>query len=159
MAGISIVNHTRRLVAPRALFGKVARRVLPHHDISLVFVGQKKAQDLNKKLRGKTYVPNVLSYALGKDSGEIIICPAVADIQAPEYGMSRKNFVLYLFIHGLLHLKGWAHGGTMERWERLLLAKFGEKVTHHSLNETTHRHRNRHRHIPGKNGRGRRARR
>jgi rRNA maturation RNase YbeY len=100
--------------------------VLPGWEVSLVFAGEKRAQALNKKLRGKSYIPNVLSYALSKKSGEIIICPREADRQAASFDMNKREFTLYLFIHGLLHIKGWVHGATMEKCERDLLAKFAK---------------------------------
>ena len=125
MAGVEVTNLTRRPV-PRFAYTAVVATVLPGWDVSLVFVGPKKAQELNQQLRGKSYVPNVLSYAPGQTSGEIFICPQEAERQAPQHGMTARIFVLYLFIHGLLHLKGWAHGATMERCERTLLAKFSK---------------------------------
>lgn len=61
---------------------------------------------------GKT--SNVLSFPLSKTSGEILICPSAG----------RPYTVEYLFIHGLLHLKGLPHGATMESAEQKLLARF-----------------------------------
>ncbi|OYV63221.1 MAG: rRNA maturation RNase YbeY [Parcubacteria group bacterium 21-58-10] len=155
MSGVSIQNFTRRPTAPRAVFSAIARDVLPGWDISLVFVGPARARALNKNLRHKEYVPNVLSYVAGAKSGEIIICLAEARRQAPAHGMSERTFVLYLFIHGALHIKGWAHGATMERSERKLVAKFAPSGARSLPNVTTHRNRHRHRHVPGKNGRRR----
>jgi len=105
-------------------FAKAHTYILPDWDISLAFVGTKRATDLNSSLRNKEYTPNVLSYETGKNSGEIIICPLVAKKQAKEYDMTYSNFVGFLFIHGLLHLKGEQHGATMEKQERLLLKRF-----------------------------------
>ena len=155
MTGVSIKNLTRRTSAPRSAFSAVAKEVLPSSDISLVFVGPAKARALNIQLRGKDYIPNVLSYALDKHSGEIIICLAEAKKQAPAYGMTERTFVLYLFIHGLLHIKGRVHGASMERSERKLVAKYAPSGARSLPNVTTHRNRNRHRHVPGKNGRRR----
>ena len=76
------------------------------------------------QLRNKSYVPNVLSYESGKNSGEIIICLSVAKQQASSYDLSYRNFTAFLFIHGLLHLKGLPHGSTMEQHERTLLKRF-----------------------------------
>ncbi len=126
MAGVEISNLTRR-EAPRFAYSDVAKAVIPGWEVSLVFIGPKKAQELNVQLRGKTYTPNVLSYALGEKSGEIFICPNEAARQAPLHGLSEHDFVLYLFIHGLLHLKGLPHGATMEECERKLLARFSKK--------------------------------
>ncbi len=124
---LEIHNETRRVLPSRALFLKIAKEVLPEWEISLVFVGTAKAKKLNVELRDKHYIPNVLSYVAGDKSGEIIICPAEAEKQAPSYGLSSKDFTILLFIHGLLHIKGWAHGATMEKWEHKLLAKFSPR--------------------------------
>lgn len=121
---------TRR-EAPRFAYTDIAKAVIPGWDVSLVFVGPKQAQELNVRLRGKTYTPNVLSYALGEKSGEIFICPHEAAKQAPLHDMNEHEFVLYLFIHGLLHLKGMAHGGTMEACEQKFLARFTKRTLAH----------------------------
>ncbi|MFZ2167369.1 MAG: rRNA maturation RNase YbeY [Minisyncoccia bacterium] len=125
MASVEIKNLTRRSV-PRFAYTTIAKSVLPDWDLSLVFVGPKKAQELNEQLRKKSYTPNVLSYAVGKKNGEVFICLAEAAKQATSHDMSERKFVLYLFIHALLHLKGWAHGATMEKCERTLLTKFSK---------------------------------
>jgi rRNA maturation RNase YbeY len=127
MSEVSIRNTTRTAFGgSRLLFSKIAKKVLPGWELSLVFVGEKRALLLNKKLRGKSYVPNVISYALSKKSGEIIICPREAKRQAAAYGMSKEAFILYLFIHGALHIKGWVHGAKMEKCEQVLLATFAK---------------------------------
>lgn len=140
MAGVEITNLTRR-PTPRFAYTTIATTVLPGWEVSLVFVGPTKARELNTQLRGKSYTPNVLSYALGKKSGEIFICLNEAAKQAPAHQMSGRDFVLYLFIHGLLHLKGWAHSATMERCERTLLAQFGTRDTRTPSHGATHSHR------------------
>ena len=149
-ARVAIRNLTRRTRVPRFAYAKIAQAVLPGWGISLVFVGPKQARELNTRLRKKTYIPNVLSYRLGMavpdeafaKSGEIFICLTEAEKQAPQHGMEKCTFVLSLFIHGLLHIKGWAHGGTMERCEKKLLARFarsGERTYHHAT-ENSNRH-------------------
>ncbi|MFA6502921.1 MAG: rRNA maturation RNase YbeY [Candidatus Paceibacterota bacterium] len=135
---------------PRFAYTAVAAKVLPRWEVSLAFVGPAKARALNEELRGKDYVPNVLSYVAGERNGEIIICLAEAARQAPAHGMSEREFVLYLFIHGLLHLKGWAHGGTMERCERTLMAQFSKPRARTSSHGATHSDGDRRRHVPSK---------
>lgn len=121
-------------------------------DISLVFVTESEAKRLNRTLRKKTYVPNVLSYETGAKSGEIIICLAEAARQAPAYEMTYPVFAGFLFIHAALHLEGYRHGPTMDEVERRRLRRYAP----HYLNETPHSNRNRHRHLPGE-GRRRRS--
>lgn len=138
---------------PRHPYEDMATAILPGWDISLVFAGEVRAQSLNWLLRKKEYVPNVLSYESGKKSGEIIICPQVAKRQAKSYGYSYEQFIAFLFIHGLLHLKGYPHGTTMEKYERAFMARFiGVSVPHGSTNHDRHRHRD-----PSNQSRGRRG--
>jgi rRNA maturation RNase YbeY len=66
----------------------------------------------------KSYTPNVLSYPLTDETGEIFICPTVAQKEAHKFNLSYEGYVAYLLIHGLLHLKGYDHGDTMEKLER-----------------------------------------
>ena len=157
MAKVEIKNLTRRPV-PRFAYTAIAATVLPGWDISLVFVGPKKAQELNRELRKKSYIPNVLSYAVGEKSGEVFICLSEAARQAPDHTMSERVFVLYLFIHAILHLKGWPHGGTMERWEQKLVAQYAPRTAHTSLHVTENSDRHRHRHLPSEGSRRRRNR-
>jgi len=145
MATLEIRNLARRK-APAFAFKKACAAALPGWDISLVFALPKDAQRLNRTLRKKSYVPNVLSYATGKKSGEIIICLSVAKEQAPSYGLSYPVFTGLLFIHALLHLKGMRHGSTMERAERQVLGRIASIYP----NETAHSNRHRHRHEPDK---------
>ncbi len=116
-------NFTKSPI-PAFPFKKALESVLPGWEMSLVFAGETRAQSLNMQLRGKDYIPNVLSYETGNKSGEIVICPSVAKKQAPLYDMTYTQFVGYLFIHGCFHLKGERHGATMERKERLALKRF-----------------------------------
>jgi len=114
-------------------------KILPGWEISLVFAGERRAKSINQRLRNKDYVPNVLSYETGKKSGEIIICLEVARKQAPDYELPYTAFVGFLFIHGLLHLKGYPHGTTMERYERDYLSRFiGVTTSDGSTNRNRH---------------------
>lgn len=149
---IDITNLTRR-PAPRGPFKEIAQTALPGWNVSLVFVGAARAKSLNKKLRNKDYVPNVLSYEVGPKSGEIIICLDVVDKEASDFSLLPSDFCAYLFIHGLMHLKGHPHGPTMDRSEERLMARFNII----SNEKTPHRNRNRSRHTPHKSGGGRRS--
>ncbi len=68
---------------------------------------------------------NILSFPLDKKSGEIFITLSVAKKEAPNFDRTFSNFVAFLFIHGLMHLKGHDHSDTMERAESKLRKKFG----------------------------------
>ncbi|HEX8591236.1 MAG TPA: rRNA maturation RNase YbeY [Candidatus Paceibacterota bacterium] len=153
MTGLDIRNFTRSPL-PRLPFADAVKELLPTWNISLVLAGETRAQSLNVALRGKDYVPNVLSYAVGNKSGEVILCPAVSKREAQEFGHTEREHLLYLFIHGLLHLKGLRHGATMEDKERELTARMIKLPS--NSNGTTHSNRNRYRNSPNE-GRRRRG--
>lgn len=109
-------------------FLELKREVLgDEYELSLVFVDTEKSRELNNTYRGKDKPTNVLSFSMDENSGEIFICPAVADEEHEEFGLSREGFLAYLFIHALLHLKGYDHGSTMKKQEENLAHKFNIK--------------------------------
>ncbi len=119
------LSHTTRSY-PRLPYEKIMNEVLGRqYDLSLVFVGESRAREINQLTRNKTYTPNVLSFPLSKTSGEIFISPSVARREAKKFGHSYPKHICYLFIHGLLHLKGLDHGKKMDVLERKFLKRFG----------------------------------
>ena len=138
MAGsLSVKNLTRTRV--RVSFFEIAhKRAAPHFEVSLLLATPAIAQQLNKQLRKKTYVPNVLSWLVSENSGEIVLCPEEIRKQAKTFGMSYTECMIFMFIHACLHLKGHLHGDTMERAERQLHTAVMKSITH----EKTHSHRN-----------------
>lgn len=94
------------------------------YELSLVYIGEKRAQKLNQTHRGKDYTPNILSFPLTNTAGEIFICPNIAKKEAKKFELSYKGYLSFLLIHGVLHLKGHQHGATMEKLERKYLRAF-----------------------------------
>ncbi len=94
------------------------------YELSLTFIGKVRAQHLNKTHRNATYVPNVLSFPLSDTVGEIYITPTVAEREAPKFNLSPQGYIGFLFIHGLLHLKGYPHGDTMEKAEKKYITRY-----------------------------------
>jgi rRNA maturation RNase YbeY len=121
----SLINKTKGTL-PRVPFARMKDAALgAGYDLSLAFVGDAEARRLNVEHRGKDYVPNVLSFELGPDAGEIFINPLEAKRQAPDFGRTPSNMLAFLYIHALCHLKGMDHGSRMERTEALLRKRFG----------------------------------
>lgn len=104
----------------------MARVVLgKEYDLSLVICGDKLAQRINVEHRKKSYYPNVLSFPLFPGEGEIFLNIRKAEREARQLGVSPKQRIALLFVHGLFHLKGLDHGDKMEAEEQKVLRKFG----------------------------------
>ncbi len=95
------------------------------YDLSLVFVADKLSRRLNRERREKDKPTNILSFSLDDSNGEIFINLKLATKQAPEFERDPKNFIAFLFIHGLFHLKGFDHGSRMESKEKEIRKMFG----------------------------------
>lgn len=120
---IEIKNATKIRI-PTASLKTLARKVLlkekvKQHDVSVVFLGEKEARTLNKMYRGKTYVPNILSFSFDSAQdlwpmeelglGELVLCPVQIRKDAAKYGITFTAELYRIFIHGLLHLAGYDH--------------------------------------------------
>jgi|SRR3989344_6203637 len=122
--GFTITNKTKSTL-PSVPFGKIKNTTLgKDYSLSLVFVGEKKSSKLNFSYRGQDKPTNILSFPLDKKNGEIFITLKVAKKQAKSFNRKLDNFLAFLFIHGLMHLKGYSHGATMERAEAKLRRQF-----------------------------------
>lgn len=121
----SIHSTLKKGKLPRLPFLRMKEAILgKRFMLSLVFIGDKRAQTLNKTYRKKTYIPDVLTFPLDANEGEMFINPHQAKRRAKEFDMDTERFIALLFIHGLLHLKGVPHGSRMERLERAHLKRF-----------------------------------
>lgn len=119
------VRATARTEHPRFPYAAIKDAVLgKDYDLSLVFVGDKLSRELNKKHRGKTYAPNVLSFPYGKIEGEIFINLRTAAKEAKKLKTTFKKRVALLYVHGLYHLKGLDHSDHMEAMEQETLKRF-----------------------------------
>ena len=86
--------------------------------MSLVFVGVKRSRKLNMAYRGKDKATDILSFPISNNEGEIFINPDSLKVKARLHNRNEKNYFYFLFIHGLVHLKGFAHGSRMESEEK-----------------------------------------
>jgi len=99
-------------------FDKIKNDILgKEYELSIVLVGNDRIRNLNKTYRKKNEVTDTLSFPLSKQDGEIFINPQKAKTKAKKFDFTFANYLLFLVIHGLFHLKGLEHGAKMERYE------------------------------------------
>ena len=123
---LHLSNTTKQTVAlSGSRLEEVANDILgTSYDVSVVIIGDKKALSLNKEYRGKDYVPNVLSFPIDDDMGEIFLNPRTAQLEAQKFGITVPSYLNYLVVHSMLHLKGHDHGDEMDAKEKHYMKKF-----------------------------------
>lgn len=125
MFSISRTNLTKD-TPPRVPFSVIAKTILgTDYELSLVFVNSKKSREINRTHRGKDKPTNILSFPINNNTGEIFIDIELCKKECIQFDRTYTNFIAFLFIHGLLHLKGYDHSSTMEHKERQYRKKFG----------------------------------
>ena len=85
--------------------------------LSLLLVNDRAIQKLNQQFRKINQPTDVLSFPMGsspvhrevKILGDIVISLETAERQAKSLGHSLEREVIFLMIHGVLHLSGWDH--------------------------------------------------
>jgi len=119
-----VINKTKGK-APNLPFCDIKNCVVgKNYELSCVFIGDMRSKIFNKKYRNIDKPTNILSFSFDKNSGEIFINLNRAKQEASHFNKNTKNFIGFLFIHGLLHLKGFSHSSTMEQREKILCKKF-----------------------------------
>lgn len=117
------INNLTNFKINKSSFSQVAKKVLKGENketqtFSLAFVVKPEMHELNKKHRGKDEPTDVLSF---EGINEIVICPEVV--------REKKEDMMRVFIHGILHLLGYDHersekdAETMEQKENFYLNK------------------------------------
>nr|MBP6884184.1 rRNA maturation RNase YbeY [Candidatus Paceibacterota bacterium] len=87
-----------------------------------------KAREINKKYRQKDKPTNILSFPFSTEEGEILLCKElikeeVKNKEDKTEGRNYTEWLGFLVIHGMLHLKGYVHSSKMDRAE----AKYDKK--------------------------------
>jgi probable rRNA maturation factor len=121
---IQITNKTKGKL-PRLPFVRLKNEILgKSYELSLACVTPKESHKLNLTYRKKDKPTNILSFPFDSSSGEIVVDLQTAKADAPNFDMTPSKFLLFLVIHGMLHLKGYDHGSTMDKQEKKFLKIF-----------------------------------
>ena len=112
-----------------------------HAEVDLLFVDNEAIREMNREYRDKDSATDVLSFPMYEADeeiddedeilfGDIVISLERAQEQCEAYGHSLEREVMYLLVHGLLHLSGYDHmeedeKAVMRAQEEKLLAQIG----------------------------------
>jgi probable rRNA maturation factor len=102
-------------------------------NLTLRFVDAREGRRLNRKFRARDYATDVLTFAYGQTpavTGDIVICVPVVRRAARERGLTLREHLAHLVVHGTLHAQGYEHdrpaaARRMEAREVAILAGLG----------------------------------
>jgi len=118
MDNLVLINHNENWGLEEDLVLKLARKALKEKgfnkdvELSICFVGRKKAKDLNISYRNMTYTPQVLGFPMSKKAdidgkirlGDIVICTQKLKYEV-KFQKSDLETVLYdWLVHGVENL-------------------------------------------------------
>ncbi len=82
-------------------------------EVSVAFIGPARMRTLNREWKGHDEPTDVISFHLpglhGQLVGDVYICPAVARTNARAAGISPREELTRLVVHGTLHVLGYDH--------------------------------------------------
>jgi rRNA maturation RNase YbeY len=118
-----VVVSGRRLPLPSAEVRRVVEGVLEGERrpalVSVTFLGRDAMRRLNAAHKGRDAPTDVLAFAMtdgtGGTVGDVYICPWVAAREAKARGVSLREELIRLVVHGTLHALGRTHPEGPER--------------------------------------------
>jgi probable rRNA maturation factor len=119
-------------------------------ELSLLFVDEDTISGLNRRFMDADGPTDVLAFPIDEPEsaapradasgplvgpvllGDVVVCPAVAERQAPDHGASYDDELALLVVHGVLHVLGHDHAEVeeterMQARERELLGRFHQR--------------------------------
>ena len=103
-----MINFTKDFRTIRRFLSKSIREKLPD-DAKIIEVSVGESRRLNRIYLKKHKATNVLSFRYGPGYGEIVLCPALIRREAKASGTSYRCQMLWMILHGTIHLAGLHH--------------------------------------------------
>jgi probable rRNA maturation factor len=133
-----------------AILAQVEKEIKPQevHELSVIITDDKRIRVLNREFRRKDKATDVLSFPqltkaelfgrargfVGSSLGDLVISSETTLRQAKEFGVAKREELLRLLVHGVLHLCGYDHekvphneAQRMRRQERAIRGRLLEE--------------------------------
>jgi probable rRNA maturation factor len=135
---IRLENRQKRLKVKTARLQKAARKILSvlacpeDSELSIVITDDEQIREINRDYLDRDRPTNVISFAMqeGEGSGlqpgllgDVVISAETAARDAAEAGLPFESELLFLLLHGILHLLGFDHERGSEEDARLMEEK------------------------------------
>jgi probable rRNA maturation factor len=123
---VSVLNRQNRVPVDRRKIGAAARRILKAlgyegYELTVVLVDDLEITRLNRQYLRHNRPTNVISFPMmdgtpeslrSRVLGDVVISAETAQRDAGEAGEKTGDEILFLMIHGILHLTGYDHEGS-----------------------------------------------
>jgi len=125
-AGRILIDSRQNLVKlDRAELRRDVRKILallgiPRREVSLLFVDDEGIRKINRDYLRRDRPTNVIAFSLAEGDfgdvnpgvlGDVVISVETAAREARTAGIAIEDAILYLILHGILHLAGYDHEG------------------------------------------------
>jgi probable rRNA maturation factor len=118
MKNVILIKHPKNWGLQNRLVEEKAEEALDFFnlkeniELSVIFVGRKKAKELNMKYRQKDYIPQVLGFPMSREAdadgyirlGDVVICTQKLKYEAVFQKKSVKEIMTEWMIHGVENL-------------------------------------------------------
>jgi len=91
----------------------------PPEEVGIIIVSDRLIKKINRQFLKKNCPTDVISFKLSRKYGEVIISAETAFRNSCKYGNTIENEIIYLIIHGYLHLKNYRDYSFSQR-EKML---------------------------------------
>lgn len=130
---VSLSNRQKRVSIDAGKIRRAAKKILSGlgfqgYELSIVIVDDQEITRLNRQYFHRNRPTNVISFpmAVGDPAslhsrilGDVVISAETAKRQAEEAGGKAKDEILFLLIHGILHLAGFDHEGAADERKKM----------------------------------------
>ncbi|HAA85700.1 MAG TPA: rRNA maturation RNase YbeY [Kosmotogaceae bacterium] len=102
---------------------------LPDGALNIVLTDDDEIQRINNLYRGKNHPTDILTFEYGIDQdvlGDMMISLETVERQAPDFENTFEEELLYIIIHGVLHLLGYEHKETDDVSSEQMIMKQSE---------------------------------
>lgn len=112
----------------------------PDSELSVSIVGDRSIRRINREYLGKDRPTNVISFSMHEGDygninpsvlGDVVISADTAMSEAEQGGMTLHSRLVFLLLHGILHLAGYDHERSGEEMAGIMIER--EKEIYHIL--------------------------
>ena len=121
---LRIFNETRVRMPRKKMFSLYQDLFRRKGGLVVVGIGETFSRRLNQEHRNKDAPADVLSFPSDSGPSEIYINMSLAARRARSERVPVSRQVLFLYLHGMLHLLGYRHGKKMESLEDIYASKY-----------------------------------